>query len=697
MKTSDLYYQKRSISSLKGVGAKNEEYLHNLSLFSVFDVFFHLPFRYIDKTFITKISDLQDNGSSYLIKAKIINASFVNTKKPIFKVFVSDNSGILELVFFHVSAIYARSFTLGKEVLLFGTPKVGYNNKLSITHPEVTFLKPHEPISLETRLTPVYHNTHGILQKNLRKIISNALTELAKDPLEELLPQDLNPYNIDITKAILDIHNPYPTINHEPLYPTLLKSFERLCYEELIAYQLSLLSLKHKNKTLKAGIVQNHPKLLKEFLTQLTFSPTNAQLRVLDEIVQDIAKDSPMLRLVHGDVGSGKTLVAIMATLLTCKDGYQVAMLAPTEILATQHYTNFQKFLSNFNIKVALLKSSLKKKEKEEVLESIKNGSAQVIIGTHALFYDEVIYNNLNLVIIDEQHRFGIEQRLKLLAKSKEGFAAHQLVMTATPIPRTLQIALYSDLDVSTIDEMPKGRKEIKTALINKDRENEIIARLDVACSRGAQAYIVCPFIEKNDEVDVAAVKETFEIYKNKLKNHKVGLLHGAMSSSEKNHIMEEFQNGDISILVATTIIEVGVDVPNATIMVIYSAEIFGLAQLHQLRGRIGRGSNESFCLLVYNANSITEIAQQRLKTMKGTNNGFIIATEDLKLRGPGEIVGTMQAGFGNFRVCNVNRDHALIASARASAIEIINQDKSLANALIKRYFPQYLEQNTSL
>ena len=694
MITSDAQIKNIDVSNLKGVGPKISSSLNRLKIFSLFDLIFHFPFRYQDRTFISKVSDLTTDSKTVLLclKVKAVEG-FVGSRGKVLKILFADDTGVIEASFFNTYATFVHNFTSGRRVLAYGSIKPDYmTGRPSLIHPEITFLQTDEEIVTEEFLTPIYPSTEGLGQAILRKTIKTALDLIHKAPLPEILPKNLNPYGISLNDAINDVHYPHPQSDHAPLLPQNLTAFERICYEELIAYQLCLLLLKVSNSSHKAALsVTFNAQLSDNFLKSLSFKPTTAQLRVFNEILDDLKKEVPMARLVHGDVGSGKTLVAIMSALQVIKAGGQCVLLSPTDILARQHFAKCSALLKAFNVNCVLLTASERKSDRLNLLKSISDGSAQFIIGTHAMFQDDVIYKHLALVIIDEQHRFGIEQRVALLNKAPQGTSAHQLVMTATPIPRTLQLALYSDLDVSTIDELPPGRSPIITALIHMTRKDDVIARLNAVCCRGTQAYWVCPHIEEGEDDDIASAKNVYEELSHKLPHLKIGLLHGQMNSKQKNIVMEEFAAGKISILVATTIIEVGVDVPNATIMIINNAERLGLAQLHQLRGRVGRGSAQSYCLLLHNADPENQIAQKRLQIMRTSNDGFKIATEDLALRGPGEIIGTKQAGFDTFKVADVTRDHRLIESARNSALYLKENEIKAAEDLIRRWFPQYL------
>ncbi|SPT72243.1 ATP-dependent DNA helicase recG [Anaerobiospirillum thomasii] len=689
MAGSDIQYQTTPLTNLKGVGPKFALKFNNLNLYTIYDLIFNMPYRYEDRTVITQIADIKEERHSVQLLCTVegIN-NMAASRAKILKVNVKDDSGRIDLIFFNTYMSFMQNFTRGKKLLILGQAKYDMYGKLNIMHPEIEFLQHNEDINLSKTLTPVYHLTDKLPQKIMRKCQSEALNLLKLQPFEELLPKPLNPFDLDINQALQLCHNPYPNDNHEPFILELEPFFKRLCYEELIAYQLMLLSFREKLDAKEAPQFNLNHKLNDSLLDSLPFKPTHAQIRVFDEIMQDISQSRPMHRLVHGDVGSGKTLVAIMVALQIAINGAQVALLAPTELLAMQHFFKFNEILQAFNIPIAILHSSQSARERSHALNLIRSGEARIIIGTHSLYQSDVIYNNLACVIIDEQHRFGIDQRLSLMNKAPEGLAAHLLIMTATPIPRTLQLALYSDLDVSTIDELPPNRTPVITTTLQDTRRSELVERVRLLLDKGVQVYWVCPAIDENENSDCVSVNEIYNYLQKQIPDYRVGLLHGKMNNLQKRTIMNEFINGNISILVATTIIEVGVDVPNASVMIIESSQRMGLAQLHQLRGRVGRGSKQSYCILVYSSEAMTEIGSSRLSVMKSTNNGFEIATEDLKLRGPGEVIGNAQSGFNTFKVADVSRDNELINGSRDAAMKII-KDETLSNKLKQRWFPQ--------
>lgn len=698
MEQIDEYYTQSAVTSLKGVGKTYAGALQKQGILNLFDLLLDLPFRYLDETFITSARDAPTDGRYVLMclrvrSSRTFNANSRGTR--LFRVNLEDDTGFVGAVFFNAHPAYTNHFTPNARIMAFGYLRYDNNGFKCLQHPKVTFLKADEPPIVSETLTPVYHSSNGMPQKVITKIVNQGLQKLPSMPLLELIPKELNPFGMSLQDAISYVHNPKGAPDHSVILPYMLDAFKRICFEEITAYQLSMLNLRRINLKRKAVRINFLPSLHEKLLKSLAFTLTNAQKQAFSEICADLQRHTPMLRLLHGDVGSGKTMVALMACLQSAGANLQSVLLAPTELLAEQHYRKFSAILAPLGISCVLLCSSLKTQERTAALAAIKDGSAKIIIGTHSVFQKDVEYKSLALAVIDEQHRFGIGQRVALLKKAPDGCTMHQLVMTATPIPRTQQLALYADLDVSTLGELPSGRTPITTAIVGASRRHEVIERLRVASQSGKQAYWVCPRIEESDEEDddntsMASVLEAYKDLSQSLPEIKVGLVHGQMSTKDKNETMASFLQGQISILVATTIIEVGVDVPNASIIVIESADKLGLAQLHQLRGRVGRGSEISFCLLMYDDQNenMTDTAIQRLQIMRSTTDGFKIAAEDLKLRGPGEVFGDKQAGFDAFKVADSVRDQALIPLARTAA-EAILEDKKTTAYLIKRWFPE--------
>lgn len=680
------------VGQLKGAGKVIAGKLRaHLALTSLYDLLFHLPFRYQDRTRVTLIADLPREGGPFLVEGTVTGSGMAGSR--VFRVSVTDDSGRpLEVAFFNYHPSFCARFTRHTRLALFGfmKPNTYLPAGTNMVHPEVQFLH-KEHAELSERLTPVYHLTEGVSQRLMRSLTKQALKALRETPCAELLPAAHNPYGMSFNEALAALHEPLPAEDGKLPLPEELPAFKRLCLEEITAYQLSLLSLKHKSQKPPVMVLNFDADFNAKIRRAVPFSLTAAQQTVLSEIVSDLERPCAMTRLVQGDVGSGKTIVALWAAALICAQGGQCVLLAPTEILAAQHYKSALKLLQTLGLSCVLLTGDLKKKERQAILEDIASGKAQIIIGTHAVFSADVSYHQLTLVIFDEQHRFGIKQRLALLAKAPEGYSPHQLVMTATPIPRTLQLALYSDLDVSAITGLPPGRTPVITAVLPDTRLAEVIQRLKEAIHAGQQAYWICPLIESEEDGPLCSVTERLAYLKEQLPGISIGLMHGQLSTEENRAAMEAFLNQETPLLLATTIVEVGVDVPNATIMIIEGADRLGLSQLHQLRGRVGRGSRQSFCLLVYSDPLVNPICAERLKVMRNETDGFKIAAADLELRGPGDIVGTRQSGFDLFRIAEPSRDHELISAARACALDLREHAPDTASSLIGRWFPQYL------
>lgn len=649
---------------IKGVGPNRIKQLHKLNIFTLKDVITYYPRGYEDRGIKKNISDLIDGEEAFIEALCVSKMSEIRIRKNmvIYKLIVRDETAICTLTWFNTFFLKDK-FKIGETYKFFGKVK-RKNNQIEMMTP--TF--DDENTNKNTgRIIPIYSSTYDLSQNNLRKIIENGLSEISD--ISETLPEYLiKQYNLmDINNAIRQIHFP-------DNFKEYLRARKRLVFEELLIMQLALLSFKNNYDKSKIGIQFSKETKMSEVINKLPFNLTNAQTRVLEEIDTDMESKISMNRLLQGDVGSGKTAVAMCATYKAVKSNYQVAVMVPTAILAKQHYENFKKLLEQFEIKCALLVSGTSKKEKEKILENLKNGQTDVIIGTHALLQENVEFNNLGLVITDEQHRFGVRQRGII---NKKGKNPDILVMSATPIPRTLALILYGDLDISIIDELPPNRKKIDTFAVTASKEERVNNFIKTQIDEGRQAYIVCPLVEETDEIDAKAVTEIAQKYKNEtFRDYKVEYIYGKMNKKEKERIMEEFKNKEIDILISTTVIEVGVDVPNATIMVIENAERFGLATLHQLRGRVGRGENKSYCILKYKGNG--ENTRQRMKIMVETNDGFKISEKDLELRGSGEFFGTKQHGIPEFKIANLFQDTELLKSVQSLAIKIINEDANL-------------------
>ncbi|WP_194438224.1 ATP-dependent DNA helicase RecG [Vibrio fluminensis] len=673
------------LTSLSGVGAKVAEKLEKVGLCSVQDLLFHLPLRYEDRTRVYPIVKLHA-GLWAAVQGKVMSVDTLFGKRKMLTVKISDGNGTLTLRFFNFTAGMKNNFSEGKTVHAYGEIKRG-NYGLEIVHPDYKFYAPNQVAETEPSLTPVYPTTDGLRQITLRNLTDQALALLDKAAVQELLPSGLYPHQITLAQALHTIHRPPPDIDLAQFDEGKHPAQVRLIIEELLAQNLSMLAVRSKGQQDVAIPLPAVEKLKQQLLSQLPFSPTNAQARVVGEIEQDLAKPHPMMRLVQGDVGSGKTLVAALAAVRAIEHGYQVALMAPTELLAEQHALNFANWFESMGIQVGWLAGKLKGKAKEAELARIASGEAQMVVGTHALFQEHVEFHNLALVIIDEQHRFGVHQRLELRAKGeKQGSFPHQLIMTATPIPRTLAMTAYADLETSVIDELPPGRTPIQTVAIPDTKRNDIIERVRHAClNEGKQAYWVCTLIDESEVLEAQAAADTAEELQRILSDVKIGLVHGRMKPAEKQAVMQDFKDNKLHLLVATTVIEVGVDVPNSSLMIIENPERLGLAQLHQLRGRVGRGSVASHCVLLYHA-PLSKTAQKRLGVLRESNDGFVIAQKDLEIRGPGELLGTKQTGMANFKIADLVRDKRLVPEVQRIARHIHDNYPQNALAIIDRW-----------
>ncbi|TKF23510.1 ATP-dependent DNA helicase RecG [Vibrio genomosp. F6] len=674
-----------SLTSLSGVGAKVAEKLAKVGLNNVQDLLFHLPLRYEDRTRIYPMVKLHA-GLWAAVQGKVMSVDTIFGKRKMLSVKISDGNGTVSLKFFNFTAGMKNNFTEGKQVHAYGEIKRG-GIGLEIVHPDYKFYVPTQKPDIEQNLTPVYPTTDGLRQITLRNLTDQALALLDKAAVSELLPSGLYDHQITLGEALHTIHRPPPSINLEEFDEGRHPAQQRLIIEELLAQNLSMLSVRSKGQQDVALPLAEVSNLKQQLLQQLPFTPTNAQSRVVKEIEDDLVKSHPMMRLVQGDVGSGKTLVAALAAVRAIEHGYQVALMAPTELLAEQHAINFGQWFESMGVQVGWLAGKLKGKAKETELARIASGEAQMIVGTHALFQEHVAFKNLALVIIDEQHRFGVHQRLELREKgAKQGSYPHQLIMTATPIPRTLAMTAYADLETSVIDELPPGRTPIQTVAIPDTKRDDIIERVRNAClNEGKQAYWVCTLIDESEALEAQAAADTAEELQRILPDVKIGLVHGRMKSAEKQAVMKQFKDNELHLLVATTVIEVGVDVPNSSLMIIENPERLGLAQLHQLRGRVGRGSVASHCVLLYHA-PLSKTAQKRLGVLRESNDGFVIAQRDLEIRGPGELLGTKQTGMADFKIADLVRDQRLIPEVQRMARYIHDSYPDNALSIIDRW-----------
>ncbi len=672
------------ITTLKGVGAKVAEKLTKIGLHTVQDVLFHLPSRYEDRTQVYEIEDCKP-FTHVSIQGEVKTADIQYGKKRMFVVKVSDGTGTITLRFFHFGAVQRTMMTPGNEVRCFGEIRTGKWG-LEMMHPEFALIGEDDGETEDT-LTPVYPTTEGVKQLTLRSLTDQALKLLEKGALSDLLPQGMYEGQVLLADALKLVHRPPPDVPLEMMEEGRHPAQKRLILEELLAHHLSVQKVRQQAQAQPGIAIQINQSLIDQLLGNLPFSPTGAQQRVVSDIQKDMAMNCPMMRLVQGDVGSGKTLVAALAALSAIGAGYQVALMAPTELLAEQHASNFRDWLSPLGIEVGWLAGKLKGKARQEVLTRLASGEIQMLVGTHAIFQEQVEYQQLALVIVDEQHRFGVHQRLALREKGeKQGRFPHQLIMTATPIPRTLAMTAYADLDTSVIDELPPGRSPVTTVVLPDTRRGDVIARVYEAChNQGRQAYWVCTLIDESEVLQCQAAEDAAITLRTALPDLRVGLVHGRLKPAEKQAVMDEFKRGELDLLVATTVIEVGVDVPNASIMIIENPERLGLAQLHQLRGRVGRGAVESQCVLMYSA-PLSKTATQRLGVLRESNDGFYIAQKDLEIRGPGELMGTKQTGIAEMRIADLVRDAQLVPQVQAIAEKLWQDYPSHAQAIINRW-----------
>ena len=667
----DLY---KDVKYIKGVGPNRVKLLNKIGIFNLKDLITYYPRTYEDRSKPKNLYECQEGEEVFVRAVACSRLSDIRIKgRTMQKLLIRDETAPAEAIWFNQSYL-KNKFEQGKEYGFFGKVSRKYG-KIELMSPK---FDEGESTKNTGRIIPIYPLTYNLSQNNLRKIMENGIKEVYGN-LEETLPSYiLDKYNLEkINKAVKDIH-----------FPENFNDFniarKRLVFEKLLSVQLALLELKNRYMNEEKGIVFDKNVKISDVINSLPFKLTGAQRRVLEEIENDMEQDKTMNRLLQGDVGSGKTVIAMCIAYKAVKSGYQAAIMAPTAILASQHLENFKNILEKFDINVELLISGITKKKKEEILQRLENGEIDIIIGTHALIEEDVKFKNLGLVVTDEQHRFGVKQRSKIASK---GNNPDVLVMTATPIPRTLALILYGDLDISIIDELPPNRKKIETFAVRKDMTDRVNGFIKKQIDEGRQAYIVCPLVEENEEMDLKSVEELYETYKTEVfPEYKVEYIHGKLKQKEKDNIMERFKKGDIDILISTTVIEVGVDVPNSNIMVIENAERFGLAQLHQLRGRVGRGEYKSYCILKYEGKG--ETVRKRMKVMCDTNDGFVISEKDLELRGSGDFFGTMQHGLPEFKIANLFEDMKILKLAQEAAIKILSKDPKLEdkeNILLKR------------
>lgn len=677
-----------SCDQAKGIGKRIAHALAKLGINTLQDILFHLPLRYQDRTHITPIGDLRI-GDEAVLQATITSQQQLYKPRLQLITQITDGTGNCYIRMFYFNAKQKQLLRMGARILCYGEVRHGRYG-LELIHPEYRIIDSNYIPAMNTTYTPIYPTTEGVSQTTWRRISEQVLDILpnVSDGLE-LMPVSIRERFAlpSLVEALQYVHRPPPEANLIQLMEGTHPAQQRLAFEELLAHQLSLRIFRDQIQKYIAPELSSNNNKITAFLAALPFKLTNAQNRVFDEIATDMSSNKPMLRLVQGDVGSGKTVVAGLAMLLAVENGWQAAMMAPTEILAEQHYQTLHRWLSPLGIEVGWLTGKLTGKAKTKAIQAIEDGSYQVIIGTHALFQKQVNFAKLGLVVVDEQHRFGVEQRLALRNKGAEANNfPHQLIMTATPIPRTLTMTAYADLDVSIIDELPPGRKAVSTVVIPNNRREEVIEKVKHACERKCQVYWVCTLIDESEQLEYQAAETTALTLQEQLGHEiKVSLIHGRLTPTEKEVIMQTFKAGEIDVLVATTVIEVGVDVPNASLMIIENPERLGLSQLHQLRGRVGRGSQESFCVLLYQT-PLTDTAKERLAVMRETNDGFIIAERDLTLRGPGEILGTRQTGVMQLRIADLQRDNRLLPHVQQAAAMMQTQYPALIQPLIERW-----------
>jgi ATP-dependent DNA helicase RecG len=674
------------VATLRGVGPKSAEKLAAFGIETVQDVLFHLPRRYEDRTRVLPLGSLRP-GDHAVAEVTVDLAEIKFGRRRSLLVRVSDGTGSLVLRFFHFSKLQQAGFERGTRLRLYGEVRRGPAS-LEMVHPEYQRLGESDELPTEDRLTPVYPTGDGIHQLTLRKLSEQALDLLNENNLPEWLPEPLRKSVglSDLQAALRYVHRPPVGADLAALESGIHPGQQRLAFEEMLAHHLSLRAVRQRATRLQAPVLDDGDALLQQFYQQLPFTLTGAQQRVVEEVLHDLAQPHPMMRLVQGDVGSGKTVVAAAAAVRALASQRQVAVMAPTELLAEQHFANFQRWFDQLGIRVGWLSGRIKGKARRELLEAMQSGAVQLLIGTHALFQDDVVFDQLGLVIIDEQHRFGVHQRLALRDKGREGrLVPHQLIMTATPIPRTLAMALYADLDSSVIDELPPGRTPVQTVALAENRRAEVVQRVREACRDGRQAYWVCTLIEESESLQCQAAEDTAMQLAEALPELKVALVHGRLKDTDKAQRMEAFKQAEVDLLVATTVIEVGVDVPNASLMIIENAERLGLAQLHQLRGRVGRGSAKSSCVLMYRK-PLSQMARQRLAVLRETSDGFEIARRDLELRGPGEVLGTRQTGMLQFRIADLLRDQALVPAVEQAAGWLLQQAPDHVVPVIRRW-----------
>lgn len=690
------------VTRLAGVGPKLAEKLARLRIKTIQDVLFHLPLRYQDRTREVPIGDLLP-GMEVVCTGTVESTEVLFRRRRSMVCTISDSTGSIRLRFFHFNNQQREKLSEGSKIRCFGEVRRGPSS-MEMVHPEFQSARAADMALVAETLTPIYPVTEGLHQLSMRKITTAALEYLDKTDLPELLPsstelfKQLGEISISLREALLIVHRPPPDVSVEALLEGFHPAVQRLALEELVAHRLSVQRVRQQARQLKAPEIISHADaandIHNQLIASLPFTLTGAQHRVIGDIAADMATAEPMLRLIQGDVGSGKTMVAAAAAAMVVGAGYQVAIMAPTEILAEQHLLSFTNCFEPLGLKIGWLKGKLGARQRRDAIESIAMGQTHIAVGTHALFQRDVEFHKLGLTIVDEQHRFGVHQRLSLREKGVgDGLVPHQLTMTATPIPRTLAMTAYADLDCSVIDELPPGRQQISTVAIPNNRREQVIDRVAAAIADGRQVYWVCTLIEESEVLQARAAEGTMLELTQRMPEIAISLVHGRMNSLEKEQAMKEFKDNQTKLLVATTVIEVGVDVPNASLIIIENAERLGLSQLHQLRGRVGRGSVQSSCVLIYE-NGLSQRARDRIGIMRETNDGFAIAEKDLELRGAGELLGTRQTGAMNFRIADIMRDKKLLTRTKEISEQIQQYHPDFVALLVKRWMgdeaPEY-------